>query len=247
MTALQSARDRLILAVDTSSLEEARTLVDELHDSVGIFKIGLQLLSNVGPAALDVFVAQGLQVFADTKFHDIPNTVEKAAAGIGGHGVAMFTVMASGGSRMLAGAVRGAQQGAEKIGKPAPMVLAVTVLTSLNQQALNDELRVQMPVEEYVLHLGALARDAGVTGIVASADEVAQLRGALGPHIKLITPGVRPTWASADDQARIVTPLDAIKRGADYIVVGRPITGAANKKEAAARIIDEIASAPAIS
>lgn len=240
---MQSARQRLILAVDTSSLEEARAIVDELHDSVGIFKVGLQLLSNHGPSLIDDLVGQQLKVFCDGKFHDIPNTVEQACDGIAAHGATMFTVMTSGGSRMLQGAVRGAAAGAKKGGYAAPIVLGVTLLTSLSQQMLRDEMKVDLSVEDYVVHLAKMARDAGVTGIVASAAEVAKLRQTLGKDIVLVTPGVRPTWSSTDDQARIVTPADAIRFGADYIVVGRPILAAKDRKEAAARIIDEMESA----
>jgi orotidine-5'-phosphate decarboxylase len=243
---LQSASERLILALDTSSLEEARAIVDELHDSVGIFKVGLQLLSHHGPSFIDDLVSQGLKVFCDGKFHDIPNTVEQACAGIAGHGATMLTVMTTGGRRMLEGAVRGCRQGSEQTGHALPIVLGVTVLTSLSQTTLIDEVKVDLPMEEYVIHLANLARDSGVTGIVASAEEVARLREALGKEVVLVTPGVRPSWAAADDQARIVTPADAIKRGADYIVVGRPILSAADRKSAASRIVEEMecASAP---
>lgn len=240
---MQSAREKLILAVDTSSLEEARAIVDELHDSVGIFKVGLQLLSNHGPKIIEELVSGGLKVFCDGKFHDIPNTVEQAAEGIAGHGAFMFTVMTCGGKKMLEGAVKGATHGASRSGYAVPILLGVTVLTSLSQKAVSEELKVDLPVEEYVLHLANLARDSGIPGIVASAEEVGRLRQALGRDTVLVTPGVRPTWAGADDQARVVTPADAIKRGADYIVVGRPILSANNRKEAAARIVDEMESA----
>lgn len=240
---MQSAREKLILAVDTSSLEEARAIVDELHDSVGIFKVGLQLLSNHGPKIIEELVSGRLKVFCDGKFHDIPNTVEQAAEGIAGHGAFMFTVMTCGGKKMLEGAVKGATRGASRSGHAAPIVLGVTVLTSLSQKVVNEELKVDLPVDEYVLHLAELARDSGVTGIVASAEEVARLRQALGKEMVLVTPGVRPSWAGADDQARIVTPADAMKRGADYIVVGRPITASDNRKAAAQRIVDEMESA----
>lgn len=245
MAALQSARERLILAVDTSSLEEARAIVDELHDSVGIFKVGLQLLSNHGPAFIDELVSQGIKVFCDGKFHDIPNTVEQACAGIALHGATMMTVMTAGGARMLEAAVRGSRHGAAQGGFEIPVVLGVTVLTSLSQQALQTQLKVDVQMEDYVLHLALMARNAGVTGIVASAEEVARLRSALGKDIVLVTPGVRPSWAATDDQARVVTPSDAIKRGADYIVVGRPILSSGDRKSAAARIVDEMESAPA--
>lgn len=240
---MQSAREKLILAVDTSSLEEARAIVDELHDSVGIFKVGLQLLSNHGPKVIAELVAGGLKVFCDGKFHDIPNTVEQACEGIAGHGASMFTVMTCGGKKMLEGAVKGAKRGAERGEHATPIVLGVTVLTSLDQAAVQEQLKVDLSVNDYVLHLANLARDSGVTGIVASAAEVSRLRQALGKEIVLVTPGVRPTWSGTDDQARIATPADAIKGGADYIVIGRPILSATNRKAAAARIVDEMASA----
>lgn len=238
-----SAKDRLILAVDTSNLDAARRVVDELSDYVGVFKVGLELLMNEGPQVLNLFQERGLNVFFDGKFLDIPNTVAKATEAVAAAGVRMFTVHATGGARMLAACASAAERASAEAGKPLPISLGVTVLTSLDQSALTDELHVKGTVAEQVLNLAGLCQRSGIRGIVASAEEVAQLRAALGSSMVLVTPGVRPKWADANDQSRIVTPADALKRGADYLVIGRPILAAADPKDAARRIIEEMETA----
>jgi orotidine-5'-phosphate decarboxylase len=235
-----SAKERLILAVDTSNIEEARRLVDELSEYVGVFKVGLELFMNFGPDILKLFHERGLKLFFDGKFLDIPNTVAKASQAVGRQGVQMFTVHASGGSKMLSACAQGAAKGAAEAGVEAPLALGVTVLTSLSQEALNSELGVAGTVPDQVVRLAKLCSANGVKGIVASAEEVAGLRVALGDSIVIITPGVRPTWADANDQSRIVTPAQALRNGSDYLVIGRPITGAADRAQAAKRIINEM-------
>lgn len=238
-----SAKERLILAVDTSTLEGARRIVDELSEYVGVFKVGLELLMNEGPQVLNLFQERQLNVFFDGKFLDIPNTVAKATEGVARAGVRMFTVHASGGSKMLRACADAATKGATEAGKSVPISLGVTVLTSMDQAMLTDELNVSKTVGEQVLSLAELCRKSGITGIVASAEEVQQLRTALGASMVLVTPGVRPTWAEANDQSRIVTPSDALRRGADYLVIGRPILAAPDRKDAARRIIAEMEEA----
>jgi orotidine-5'-phosphate decarboxylase len=215
-----SVKNRVILALDTESLDEAKTLMDEVGDYVGVFKIGLQLFCNAGTAVFDFARVRGVRLFFDGKFHDIPNTVAKASAAVAAQGVFMFNVHASGGSEMMRAAVKAGREAAESKGLERPIVLAVTVLTSIGTGMLAEELSVGLSVEEQVRKLAVLARDCGMDGVVASAAEAAVIRSACGPEFRIVTPGVRPAWAAADDQVRIVTPADALKNGADYIVVG---------------------------
>lgn len=235
-----SARERLILAVDTPTVEGARRIIDELSEYVGIFKIGLEMLMNEGPQVLNVFQQKNFKVFFDGKFLDIPNTVAKATDAVAYAGVDMLTVHATGGRKMLEACAQSAKSGSARAGKREPIVLGVTVLTSLDQKALNEELRVSGSVSEQVVNLAKLCQASGITGIVASPEEIAQVRQALGPKMVLVTPGVRPKWADTNDQSRVMTPADAIAAGADYLVIGRPITSAANPAEAAKRIVQEI-------
>lgn len=235
-----SARDRLILAVDTPTIEGARRIIDELSEHVGIFKIGLEMLMNEGPQVLKVFQERGLPVFFDGKFLDIPNTVAKATEAVSSRGVQMFTVHATGGRKMLEACVKANLEASARAGKPEPLILAVTVLTSLDQNALNSELGVAGSVSEQVVNLAKLCRDSGVKGLVASPEEITPIRDAVGNSMVLVTPGVRPLWAEVNDQSRVMTPANAIKHGADYLVIGRPITSASNPKDAAKRIAEEI-------
>jgi orotidine-5'-phosphate decarboxylase len=215
-------------------------MIDELSEYVGVFKIGLEMLMNEGPQVLKVFQQKELKVFFDGKFLDIPNTVAKATEAIAAAGVDMFTVHATGGKKMLAACAKAASNASAAAGKRNPIVLGVTVLTSLDQAALNNELNVSGTVSDQVVSLAKLCQASGVTGIVASPEEVAQIRAAVGRDMVLVIPGIRPRWAEANDQSRITTPADAIARGADYLVIGRPITAAANRKDAAKRIVEEM-------
>ena len=237
------ARDRLILAVDTPSFDEARRYLDELHQHVGVFKIGLQLFTHYGPEILKIFQSANARIFLDCKFLDIPNTVAKAAEEATAHGVQMFTIHASGGASMLKAAASSVAEAARKHNKPEPIVLAVTVLTSISQDSLNQELGVSGSVEDQVLRLAKQCRDSGIKGLVASPEEVKRLRQELGDTMVIVTPGVRPSWADANDQSRFTTPYQAIENGSDYLVVGRPITSATNPKEAAKKIVAEIEDA----
>lgn len=220
-------------------------MIDELYDYVGVFKIGLEMIMNEGPQVLKVFQDRDLRVFFDGKFLDIPNTVSKATEAVARRGVDMLTVHATGGRKMLEACVVAARNASITAGKAEPIVLGVTVLTSINQQTLNDELRVPGSVSEQVINLAKVCAASGLTGIVASPEEVAQIRRVVGEEMILVTPGVRPQWADANDQSRVMTPADAIKAGADYLVIGRPITASADRKDAAKRIVDEMDSAMA--
>lgn len=219
-------------------------MIDELSEYVGIFKIGLEMLMNEGPQVLKVFQDQGLRVFFDGKFLDIPNTVAKATEAVARAGVDMFTVHASGGSKMLNACAKAAREGAKSGGKAEPISLGVTVLTSLDQTALNEELRVPGSVSDQVVNLARLCQASGITGLVASPEEIKAIRAAVGFDMVLVTPGVRPKWAEANDQSRVMTPGDAIADGADYLVIGRPITAAPHRVDAAKRILEEIEQVP---
>jgi orotidine-5'-phosphate decarboxylase len=227
-------RERLIVALDVSSAAAALKLVAAVGESVSTFKVGMQLYTAEGPEMVRDLVASGKRVFLDLKYHDIPNTVGAAVREAAGLGVSMLTVHASGGSKMLRAAVEAA--GAVK---PNLKVLAVSVLTSMGEQDL-AEAGGRGPLTEQVLRLSGLALDAGCQGVVASAHEAPALRAAYGNEFALVTPGVRLAGASRDDQARVVTPAEAIAAGASHIVVGRPITGAADPGKAAREILDQV-------
>jgi orotidine-5'-phosphate decarboxylase len=226
-------RDRLIVALDVSSAAAARNIVAAVGESVSTFKVGMQLYTAEGPSLVRELVAAGRKVFLDLKYHDIPNTVASAVKEATALGVSMLTVHASGGSKMLRGAVEAAGT------NPSLIVLAVSVLTSMDDADLR-EINVPGTVEKQVLALGKLALGAGCQGLVSSAKEAPALRKAYGDKFALVTPGVRPAGVEHGDQARVVTPAQAIEAGASYIVVGRPITEAANPQQAAKKIINEI-------
>lgn len=238
--AAMSAREKLIVALDVSSAEAGSRLATRLHGHVGMFKVGLENFTAEGPVLPRFLVATGEKVFLDLKLHDIPNTVRAAARAAAQLGVSMFNVHAWGGRKMMEAASQGAAEGSElRQDGTRPRVLAVTVLTSLTEDALR-ELGISGSAEEVVVRLARLAREAGLDGVVASPREIAALRGAMGPDFLIVTPGIRPANAAADDQARIATPEAAVRAGADYLVVGRPITGAADPAAAADAIVGEM-------
>jgi orotidine-5'-phosphate decarboxylase len=224
-------RDRLIIALDVNSSLQAQQIVQSVGDSASTFKVGKQLFTAEGPQIVRDLVAAGKKVFLDLKFHDIPNTVSSAVRQAVELRVAMLTVHASGGSKMLKAA-------AEAAGDKT-LVLAVTVLTSLSDEDLS-EIGIAGNVQAQVLRLGALARASGIRGLVASAHEARELRRELGEDFAVVTPGVRPTGTEKGDQARVLTPADALRAGASHIVVGRPITEAANPATAAREILAEL-------
>ncbi len=231
---MRNGRESLIVALDVADLEKARQLVRKLGDTVGFYKVGKELFTSAGPSVVRDLVAAGKRVFLDLKFHDIPNTVAGAVRAAASLGVSLLTVHASGGSRMLQAAAEAAAQTEAK-----PTVLAVTVLTSLAEGDL-EEIGVGGGVEAQVIRLAGLAIRAGCGGIVASAREAPRLRSHFGDGFTLVTPGIRPAGGIAADQARVVTPEDAIRAGANYLVVGRPISAADNPREAARAIIGQI-------
>jgi orotidine-5'-phosphate decarboxylase len=229
-----SPRDRLIVALDVASAAEAQKLVSSIGDNAAIYKIGKQLFTAEGPGLVRDLVATGRKVFLDLKYHDIPNTVASAVRAAAEFRVHMLTVHASGGSKMLRAAAEAAAASSAK-----PLVLAVTVLTSIADEDL-AEVGIAGTAQEQVVRLAKLAERAGVGGLVASPSEVKALRKELGSATRIVTPGVRPTGSDKGDQSRVATPAEAIANGADYIVVGRPITAAADPAAACKAIFQEI-------
>ena len=238
--ALQDPRDRLIVALDVDSLAQAERLAERLDGLVRRFKIGSQLFTAGGPAVVKAIQKRGAEVFLDLKFHDIPNTVAGAARAAARLGVFMFNVHAAGGLAMMRAAADGAAAAAATLSVRRPLAIAVTVLTSLDRAALHRELGVASSVEDHVLRLSELAREAGLDGTVASPVEIAAIRRSLGAAWVIVTPGVRPAGSAADDQSRVATPGAAARAGAHYLVVGRPIIGAPDPAAAAAAILEEM-------
>jgi orotidine-5'-phosphate decarboxylase len=231
---MQDPRHRLIVALDVSSAAAARKIVVAVGESALTYKVGMQLYTAEGPAVLRELVASGRRVFLDLKYHDIPNTVGLAVREAAQLGVSMLTVHASGGSKMVRAACDAAADH-----PAAPLVLAVTVLTSLDDSDMN-KVGIRGSVEDQVLRLAALAMSNGCKGVVASAREASALRDELGQDFVIVTPGVRPAGSGYGDQVRVVTPSEAIAAGATHIVVGRPITGAEDPAAEARAILGQI-------
>jgi len=226
--------DRLIVALDVSSTAEARKIVQALGTAVSTYKVGNQLFTAEGPGVVRELVSSGKKVFLDLKFHDIPNTVAGGVRSAAALGVSMLTIHAAGGSAMLRAALEAAQQAP----KP-PLVLAVTVLTSLSDADL-QEIGVAGRTRDHALVLATLAQNCGCNGVVASPHEARVIRQDLGAGFVIVTPGIRPAGSGKGDQSRVNTPAEAIAAGADYLVVGRPITEAADPRRAATEIVREI-------
>jgi orotidine-5'-phosphate decarboxylase len=242
MKQLVKAKDRLILALDVPTLEEAVALIKELKDDVGMFKVGLELYAHCGTKLFEAMRAEGVSCFFDCKFHDIPNTVARASEGLVGQGIAMFNIHATGGLQMMSDTAAATRKKAAETGQRAPKIIAVTVLTSIGEHELADELGYQGGVTEFVIRLSKLAAEAGLDGVVSSAKEISAIRKACGQNFIIVTPGIRPAWSAADDQKRIVTPKQAVQDGVDYIVVGRPVTQSNDRRGAARRIVEEMES-----
>jgi len=233
-------RNPVFCALDTTDPQAALALCRRLAGLVGGLKLGLEFFSANGPEGVRAVVDGGLPLFLDLKFHDIPNTVAGAVKAAVRLGPAMTTLHASGGREMMAAAVDAAGEAATKWGVARPQLLAVTVLTSISQGDLAES-GVAGPVVDQVKRLAALAQEAGVDGVVCSPHEVDVLRAQCGPGFHLVIPGIRPAWSAANDQKRVLTPREAMAKGADWLVIGRPITAAADPAAAAGRIQDELA------
>jgi orotidine-5'-phosphate decarboxylase len=229
-----TTKDKIIVALDLPSVAAARNLISTLGPEVSWYKIGLQLFSFGGPAFVQEMKASGAKVFLDLKFHDIPNTVQAAVESACALGADMLTIHLSGGSELCQAAIKGR-------GSNSTLLLGVTVLTSQTEATLS-EIGINRSVTQQVVSLAALAKTTGITGLIASPLELEALRKEFGKAFVIVTPGVRPTWSAAGDQKRFTTPSEAIKLGADYLVIGRPITGSPNPRDAFLRIASELAS-----
>lgn len=231
MNSRSDARDKIIVALDVPAKAEALDLVKQLAPEISFFKIGLQLYTVAGPEAVREILATGAKIFLDLKLHDIPNTVARAVESAASLGVQMLTIHLSGGEAMLRAAATA---------RPANMlILGVTVLTSLTEEALH-QVGVSERINDHVLRLARLGQEAGIGGLVASPFEARTLRDEFGDNIKIVTPGVRPSWSDAGDQKRFMTPREAFDAGADYLVIGRPITAHANPRQAVVKVLDEL-------
>ncbi len=230
---------QLYCALDTIDLAQARLWAGQVAGHVDGVKLGLEFFLAHGPAGVRAIQGVGLPIFLDLKLHDIPNTVASAVRAVAGLGVAVMTVHASGGSAMLRAAVESARETAAKAGVPVPSIVGVTVLTSLADEDLQQTGQLG-PLPDQVVRLAQLAVASGLAGVVSSAKEAALLRARLGPKPLLVVPGIRPTWADAGDQKRIVTPGEAVRLGGNLLVVGRPITAARDPADAARRVREDM-------
>ncbi len=237
---MDNAAQRLIVALDYPHWDEAEAVVKDLRE-VLFFKVGLELYLSSGGRAVEKLRELGKEVFLDLKFHDIPNTVAQACRQAVKHGAALFNVHGSGGRMMMKGAAEATKEQAQALGVRKPLLLAVTVLTSMNEKDL-EEIGMY-GVQEGVVRLAKLAQETGLDGVVASPREIGLIRASCGADFKIVCPGVRPSWAATGDQKRVMTPKEAVLAGADYLVVGRPITKAKSPREAALKVLEEMKEA----
>ncbi len=232
-----AARNKIIFALDVNEFSDVEKWASLIADRVGMFKVGKQLYTACGPAVVRMIQRHGGEVFLDLKYHDIPNTVAMASLEAARLGVKLFNLHALGGYEMMATTVETLDR--EFRGAERPKVLAVTILTSSTEETLRA-VGIDRPVPEMVVRLAQLAKRAGIDGVVASPQETPLIREACGKEFLIVTPGVRPAFASTDDQKRIMTPAAAVAAGADYLVIGRPISAAADPVGAAGAIVEEI-------
>ena len=226
-------KSKIFVALDVENKEKALEIVNDLRGLGACFKIGKQLFTSTGPELVREIVAMGEDVFLDLKYHDIPNTVAKAGAAAAQLGVKIFNVHASGGRKMME-AIR---EEMDKLANP-PLVLAVTILTSLGEEDIR-EVGFDRTIPEQIAKLAKLAKDSGMDGVVASPLEIELIRETCGKDFKILTPGIRPAFAAVNDQKRIATPAEALRKGADFLVIGRPITAAENRRDAFLKILEE--------
>ncbi len=235
-----NASERIIVALDVPTAEQAVGLVESMREDIRYFKVGMELYHSAGPAVIPAIKAAGCEIFLDLKFHDIPNTVAGAARAVTKYGVGMFNVHVAGGAEMMRQAAKAAAAVAGELGIPRPRVLGVTVLTSIDQTVFEQEVGIRREIGEQVAIWSKLAKLAGLDGVVASPWELPLIREACGAGFTTVIPGVRPVWAGKNDQKRVMTPAEAVAAGADYLVIGRPITQADDPRAAARTIIKEI-------
>ncbi|MBI5665544.1 MAG: orotidine-5'-phosphate decarboxylase [Nitrospirae bacterium] len=234
-------RDRIILALDVSEYEDAIEIVRKFKGHIDTFKIGSELFTSVGPRIVKEIHLMGKKVFLDLKFHDIPNTVAKSALAAANLGVFMFNVHTLGGLAMMKHTAETLNRFCLEQNMDRPRLIGVTILTSINQEALRDELSVPVHMNTQVKHLAGLAQRAGLDGVVASPQDAEMIRSRFGKGFLIVTPGIRPSWSEMDDQKRAMTPRKAIQQGADYLVIGRAITSQPDPIGALRRIEEEIA------
>ena len=232
-------KDKIIFALDVEHFTEAQRWVNILKDQVGIFKVGKQLFTHAGPKVVDMIRKKNQRVFLDLKFHDIPNTVAKAGEEATKLEVTMFNLHALGGLEMMKKTVEASRNAAKSLGIPKPLVLAVTILTSMDDDVMK-EVGIQGPILEEVGRLASLSMKAGVDGVVASPQEIGIIRERCGKNFLVVTPGIRLPSEKKDDQRRTLSPQEAISAGADYLVIGRPIKEAKDPIEAVQKIIEDI-------
>jgi orotidine-5'-phosphate decarboxylase len=238
---IEQAKKHLCLALDVNSLSEAKKIAELLKDYVGLYKIGFQLFTKEGPKAVEVIRNIGGNVFLDLKYHDIPNIVANSAREAVNIGAYIFNVHASGGSEMMRAAVEATEEESQKRNIPKPIVIAVTLLTSINSEILSKEICSIHNVNDQVIHFAKLAKSAKVSGVVASPKEIKNIKKNCGNDFIILTPGIRPLWSvGKDDQKRITTPGEAIRLGSSYIVIGRPILKVNDPIEAVKKILNEM-------
>ena len=233
--------DRIIVPLDVPTEAQAIALVEQLPQ-VTFWKVGLELFVSSGPEIIRSLKNRQKRVFLDLKFHDIPNTISGAIRQASAYGVDLITIHATAGRLALQAASMAAVEGSKKAGCPSPKLIAITLLTSLTSRDLAFDLKIPIELAEYALQMALLAQESGLNGAVCSPQEVSQLRSVCGDDFLLVCPGVRPTWAQANDQKRSMTPSDAIKVGADYLVIGRPITAAPDPVAAWEKVCEELAA-----
>ncbi len=233
----EQARNKIIFALDVDNINDIDRWAEILTNKIGMFKVGKELFTSVGPAAVRAVKQHGGEVFLDLKYHDIPNTVAQAMLAAGRLGVKLVNLHALGGPEMMEKASKAVH--AEFGDIERPRLLAVTILTSSTRETLKA-VGIDYPVEQMVVRLAKLAKESGMDGVVASPLEIQAIRAACGSDFLIVTPGVRPSFAATDDQKRIMTPSEAVKAGADYLVIGRPIAKATDPRQAAEMIVDEI-------
>ena len=232
-------KNPIIAALDVPDAEQAIKLAETIAPAVGAFKIGKELFVSAGPDIVKRVRDTGASVFLDLKFHDIPNTVAKAVASAARLDVQMLTVHTCGGSTMLKGALKGATKAAEETGNEPPLVLGVTVLTSMDDSDLN-QVNINKTPEKQVIHLAKMATEAGLKGLVCSPKEITALREVLPTEVQQVTPGIRPAGSDSSDQKRVMTPSEAVQAGADWLVIGRPIYAADKPRAAAESILESL-------
>ena len=246
---MKNAKEHLIIALDTSDEKEAKKHIVKLKDYTGYFKVGLELFTGVGPKIIKLIKDEGSKVFFDGKFLDIPNTVSRAVSNMVLHRVDMINIYMSGGAQMIADTRLAIKETSKKHNIAPPKLLGVTVLTSITNDILQDDLKIQAQLNEYVMHLAELAIKHQMDGIICSPNESTVVNKLKNEKHKfpeeflIVTPGVRPEWAEKNDQRRTATPKEAIKNGSTHIVVGRPVTASSDPIGAAKKILDEIEEA----